>query len=133
MSKFGIMFSIVFSAVIAGCGGEDDSFTCSLGSLEGVWYFDYTQLSGNCGPIQDGIVSLPTPIQLNGYKNLSADKCNMSYTTWNEYDDGATFYRETGTATQFSEHFVYGTFTVEIESLYRGNCVGTYDVELTKQ
>jgi hypothetical protein len=121
-----------------GCGGADDepSGPCAAGS--GSYRVNYTERSGNCGPLPEQIVVVPTlalsEIVCTGGPMSSADLCTvtMDQTCTDTVNDVST--RQEGTV-HWNKSASSGSGTTQI-TLRRINgafvCSGTYDVSYTR-
>jgi len=152
--------SLVFAILLIYCGDENgdnssgsNNKTCK--SPSGYYYVEYTELSGNCGPMPDDLLNLNKETSSSTssidcwdmYRNVSPDNCRIEFGATcstscspeeemmkNMYgsDIEPTFSTENIVTFDPSMDFAEGIFEVTI-ICYFSSCNSTYDVSYTAQ
>jgi len=135
---------IVCVCALAGCGGDDGeaALECSRGDRWGTYLLEYSERSGDCGPLPDALSRLDDEdamgdgCELDAPDRWSADSCRLERAYTCE-DPGIGV---TGTFVAVTEQRdgsgarLTGLLTVRLRDADgRVLCSGTYDVTATRQ
>jgi hypothetical protein len=126
---------ICFVTFCEACAFHTDDFgavtSCSKTDRHGMYFFQYTEVSGNCGPISDVLVDFNAP--------PSAD-CTLIDSTWSDHDctrassvtcdEGQ--YKVTGYSTQTTSEQNGATLKGEA-TLSSSTCTSTYEFTATRR
>jgi hypothetical protein len=71
--------SVAVIAVIAGCGSDAEPLECSRADRTGTYLLQYTEQSGDCGPLPDAVGRLDAA-------EADAPGCTVNSSVWSEAD-----------------------------------------------
>lgn len=127
--------------VFLGCGSDDKAgFECSRGDREGMYFFQYDTVSGDCGdmPDQVGVIGGSDDGTCDVLsEDWSDDNCNLDRSVICELTSEDATMRIDGTTTQEDESgdVITGLLTITFRDLYTNAyiCSGTYRMVAERQ
>jgi hypothetical protein len=132
--RFGL-FVFIAACGCSSAGDQEDSFTCTIGSLTGTWRTHYEETNGNCGPIPDETNVFkpgpPDPACTVRTDKVSADRCRYDSDWTCPTTDKNGTQQWTVVMRQTAAGRLEGTGTVQLNHA-TGTCRSTYNMTVTK-